>query len=158
LEKPNRVEQYAAMKIVEQIVPYTVASLPQQGGAKPTGAREYARDHIDAINQLFAEMELAYHNQFHKAFGQAESQALAKKYWLQSLATFAPDVIRRAGRAVVQSQQFLPSLAAMIAACEDSPSPEAAAGQVRLPANVPNPLSPEQNREKLKALRKQFDL
>ena len=144
------------MKIVEQIVQYSVSSLQQSASSKPAAGG--SRDHVDAINQLFAEMELAYHNQFHKAFGQGESQNLAKKYWLQSLACFSPEVIRRAGRNVVQSQQFLPSLAAMIAACEDSPTPQASAEQVRIPANVPNPLSPEQNRAKLKALRKQFDL
>lgn len=78
-----------------------------------------SREHVDAINQLFAELELAYHNQFHKAFAQEGSLNLAKKYWLASLADFSPEVIRRAVRYLVQSQEFLPSVAGMIAACEN---------------------------------------
>ena len=38
--------------------------------AKPTEA------HVEAINHLFTELELAYHNQFHKAF--PDHQSLSK--------------------------------------------------------------------------------
>ncbi|HTQ98885.1 MAG TPA: hypothetical protein VMH83_02800 [Candidatus Acidoferrum sp.] len=147
------------MKTADQVVTYSVNAIQKPATAKAAaGNAASGRDHIDTINQLFAELELAYHNQFHKAFAGADNLTLAKKYWLQALGRFAPEVIRRAVRQVVLTQQFLPSLATMIAACEDSPSPQAAAEPVQLPSSVPNPLSAEANRAKMKALRKQFDL
>lgn len=91
-----------------------------------------ARDHIDAINQIFAEFELAYHNQFHKAYAQEGSLKLAKKYWLSCLADFLPEVILRAARQVVKSQEYLPTVASMVSACENAlplfglPTPQAA--------------------------------
>ena len=78
------------------------------------------RDHIDAINQAFAELELAYHNQFHKAYAQEGALGLAKKYWLGVLAEYMPQVILRAVRQVVRSSEFLPSLAAIVSACENA--------------------------------------
>lgn len=104
------------MKSVDKILGKApVQAKPEAAAGKPLAGRE----HVDAINQLFAELELAYHNQFHKAFAQQGSLGMAKKYWLASLAEFSPEVIRRAVRHLVQSQEFLPSLAAMIAACEN---------------------------------------
>lgn len=105
------------MKQIDQLVGNSIGNL-QAPAPAVTAAR--GRDHIDTINQVFAELELAYHNQFHKAFAQADSLSLAKKYWSAALADFPPEVLRRAVRHVVQSQQFLPSLATMIAACEDA--------------------------------------
>lgn len=107
------------MKSIDTVLPKAVdATRSATAAARATAGR----DHVDVINQVFAEFELAYHNQFHKAFAAEGSLALAKKYWLSSLADFPPEVIRRAVRHVVQSQQYLPTLAAMIAACEDGQS------------------------------------
>ena len=80
------------------------------------------RDHIDAINQMFAEFELAYHNQYHKAYAQEGSVNLAKKYWLSCLADLPPDIILRATRKVVSTQEYLPSVASIIQACDDTMS------------------------------------
>lgn len=79
-------------------------------------------DHVDAINQVFAELELAYHNQYHKAFADKESLGVAKKYWLQCLGHFSPELILKATRKVVTSQQFLPSIATLVQACEEAMS------------------------------------
>jgi len=76
-------------------------------------------DYVDAINQLFAELELAYHNQFHKAYAQEGSVNVAKKYWLECLGIFTPDIILKAVRNVVRTQQYLPTIASMVEACED---------------------------------------
>jgi hypothetical protein len=80
------------------------------------------RDHVAAINQLFGEFQLAYHNQFHKAYAQEGSEALAKKYWLNCLGEFTPEVIVRAGRHLVTNQEYLPTVAAVVAACENAPA------------------------------------
>ena len=77
-----------------------------------------ALDHVDAINQVFAEFEFAYHNQFHKAFQSHESLVIAKKYWLSSLEAYAPRQIVLAGKRVISTQDYLPSIAAFIRACE----------------------------------------
>jgi hypothetical protein len=79
-------------------------------------------DQIDAINQVFAELELAYHNQYHKAYAEEGSIRLAKKYWLECLANFSPQLILQATRTVVTSQQYLPSVATIVQACEESMS------------------------------------
>ena len=73
---------------------------------------------MDAINQIFAEFEFAYHNQFHKAFAETEALVIAKKYWLSSLESYSPRQIVAAAKHVIQSQDYLPSIAAFIRACE----------------------------------------
>jgi Replication protein P len=108
------------MKSLDTLLPNAVATT--KGAATASKRVSGGRDQVDTINQLFAELELAYHNQFHKAFAAEGSLALAKKYWLSALADFPPEVIRRAVRHVVQSQPFLPSLATMVTACDDAPS------------------------------------
>lgn len=74
---------------------------------------------MDAINQIFAEFEFAYHNQFHKAFAESESLVIAKKYWLSNLEQYSPRQIVAAAKRVIQSQDYLPSIAAFIRACEE---------------------------------------
>jgi hypothetical protein len=120
------------MKTIDKVIPQVLNQAgsqrqPVQSTASPGPVRENApgysankRDHVDAINQLFAEFELAYHNQFHKAYAQEGSLALAKKYWLTCLGDFKPEVILRAARQVVRSQQFLPTVAAVVSACENA--------------------------------------
>lgn len=76
-------------------------------------------DHVGAINKVFGEFEFAYHNQFHKAFSSPESLVIAKKYWLSSLEDYLPQQIVHAAKRVISSQDFLPSIAAFIRACEE---------------------------------------
>lgn len=119
---PNIRQQGAAAQI---------AHTAKTSAGKIPGANG-ERDHVDAINQIFAEFELAYHNQFHKAYAQDGSLKLAKKYWLSCLADFLPEVILRAARQVVKSQEYLPTVASMVNACENAlplfglPAPNAA--------------------------------
>ncbi|MEX2132242.1 MAG: replication protein P [Pseudohongiellaceae bacterium] len=75
-------------------------------------------DHVDAINQMFAEFELAYHNQYRKAYADEASLILAKKYWLSCLSQFSPAQIVRAARHAVKTQEYLPSVAAVVKICE----------------------------------------
>ena len=71
---------------------------------RPTGA------HADAISQLFTELELAYHNQFHKAYGDSRTLAMAKQLWLKMLAGFEPAAIVAAGRSAIAESEYLPTL------------------------------------------------
>jgi hypothetical protein len=105
----------------------TQVKKPQLVGDNPDSSNDESsssnkHDHIDAINQVFAELELAYHNQYHKAYAEEGSISLAKKYWLECLANFSPQLILQAIRTVVTSQQYLPSVATLVQACEESMS------------------------------------
>ncbi|HBX38101.1 MAG TPA: hypothetical protein DEG76_12745 [Pseudohongiella sp.] len=75
-------------------------------------------DLIDAINQIFAEFELAYHNQYHKAYGDSDRLVLTKKYWLECLADLHPRQLVAAARQLVKTQDFLPTISAVRRACE----------------------------------------
>jgi len=99
----------------------TESRLPSSGSRTEAGQTEQndgQPDRVDAINQLFAEFELAYHNQYHKAYGDADRLALTKKFWLQTLSEFSPLQIVAAARDLVRTSEFLPSLAVVIRACE----------------------------------------
>lgn len=98
----------------------SAASSAASAGAGGRRAAAGARDHVDVINQVFAELALAYHNQFHKAYAEEGALALAKKYWLGVLAEYAPDVILRGVRQVVRNSEYLPTLAAIVQACENA--------------------------------------
>lgn len=117
----------SGVKTVDQVLPRVVQSTRRaatQGVREPASdyQQQMGRDHIDAINQLFAEFELAYHNQFHKAYAQEGSLGLAKKYWLNCLVDFMPEVIIRAARHLVKNQEYLPSLATVVSVCENAPA------------------------------------
>lgn len=77
-------------------------------------------DAIAAVNQVFAELELAYHNQFHKAYSGDGTLNMAKKYWLSVLNEFPPSLILLAVRKLVRESKFLPTLANLISLCEDA--------------------------------------
>lgn len=76
-------------------------------------------DRVDAINKLFADFELAYHNQFHKAYAKADQILLAKRYWSESLSGYSPIQIVAAANKLAKSSTYLPSLAEVVKACED---------------------------------------
>lgn len=110
-------------------------SLPTAVGRKmPAAGREQSVDYarprqgadagvfepglVDAINQVFSEFAFAYHNQYHKAFPDPESVTIGKEYWLSCLAEFSPRQITRAARKLVKNSEYLPSLSAMVKACQ----------------------------------------
>ncbi len=102
--------------------------MPTEAGQTSVGEPEQADfdsergaaelDHTAVISRLFAEFQFAYHNQYHKAFPHEEDLVIAKKFWLQSLADFPAEVIQQAGKSLIRSQSYLPTIAAMVKACE----------------------------------------
>ncbi|PCH58269.1 MAG: hypothetical protein COC19_08640 [SAR86 cluster bacterium] len=89
-----------------------------QGAQQSANPGDAVMDHVDAINQLFAQFEFAYHNQYHKAFADADSLIIAKKYWLSCLNQFSPVQIVAAAKRVIRSQEYLPSIAVVVKACD----------------------------------------
>ncbi|WP_339669257.1 replication protein P [Dasania marina] len=74
----------------------------------------------NAINQLFAELELTYHNQYLKAFSSADKLGYAKKLWFDYLKGFAPDRILLACRKATRESEYLPTIHTLIKYCEVS--------------------------------------
>ncbi len=81
----------------------SIHSAENNDNLKPTEA------HIKAINHLFTELELAYHNQFHKAFPDHKSLTMAKQLWLRLLVDFSPEEISKATRLTICDNTFLPT-------------------------------------------------
>lgn len=97
-----------------------------------SGQQDSGPDRVDAINKLFADFELAYHNQFHKAYAKADQILLAKRYWSDVLSDYSPLQIVAAANKLAKTSTYLPSLAEVVKACEEGmgafglPSPKQA--------------------------------
>ncbi|HQQ74856.1 MAG TPA: replication protein P [Pseudomonadales bacterium] len=65
---------------------------------------------VNAVNQMFAEFALVYHNQYQKAFPDKEKLMLAKRLWMQHLAHYKPEQILAAVRRVTQESEYLPTV------------------------------------------------
>ncbi len=100
-----------------------MSELPTEAGRSNEKAESernrVERDQEDAINKIFADFEIAYHNQFFKAFPDAGSKFRAKKFWLRQLQRFSPVQIIRASDELISSQKFLPTLADMVETCRE---------------------------------------
>ena len=64
-------------------------------------------NHIELVNLIFAQLEITYHNQFHKAFKDEISLNLAKQLWLE---IFSLDLIFEAIDELTSKSKYLPSL------------------------------------------------
>jgi hypothetical protein len=82
---------------------------------------EFTPEHLDAINQLFAEFRLAYHNQFLKAFPNDRELMMAKQLWLHALADIPAARIRAGVRRAIRSSEFLPTIHSLRNFCEPKP-------------------------------------
>ena len=67
-------------------------------------------NHIELVNLIFAQLEITYHNQFHKAFKDEISLNLAKQLWLKKLEIFSLELIFDAIDELTSKSKFLPSL------------------------------------------------
>lgn len=76
---------------------------------------------MDAIDQVFGQCELVYHNQYTKAFPTPEKLDHAKRLWFGYLREFPADTILKAAERAVRESEFLPSVASILKYCEGSP-------------------------------------
>lgn len=60
-----------------------------------------------------------YHNQFYSAFADTTLLDQAKRLWLDSLRHLGPGPVLAAARALIEQEEYLPTLRKMLAACED---------------------------------------
>ena len=84
--------------------------------SKPTAA------HVDAINAMFTQFQLAYHNQFHKAFANDEQITMAKQLWLNNLCDLTPERIVAGTHRAIKQSEYLPTLHTIRKFCDPSPT------------------------------------
>ena len=73
---------------------------------------------IDLINVVFTQLEITYHNQFHKAFPDSDSLKLAKQLWLKKLSLFKNEIIFKSIDDIMSTSEYLPSLSAVLQKCK----------------------------------------
>ena len=91
------------------------------------------KSQVELINLIFAELEITFHNQFHKAFPDEETLNLAKQLWLAKLEKYQNEIVFRAIDKIIETSKYLPSLSAVLNQIkelklleENIPSPKAA--------------------------------
>ena len=72
------------------------------------------KNQVELINLIFAELEITFHNQFHKAFSDEETLTLAKQLWLAKLEKFDNEIIFKAIDKIIETSKYLPSLSAVL--------------------------------------------
>ena len=73
---------------------------------------------IDALNQIFVEFELVYHNQYHKAFPTLEKLQYAKQLWFSNFEQYTPEQILHAAHRAVKESEYLPTIRGLLKYCE----------------------------------------
>ena len=72
------------------------------------------KSQVELINLVFAELEITFHNQFHKAFPDEETLTLAKQLWLAKLEKYQNEIVFRAIDKIIETSKYLPSLSAVL--------------------------------------------
>ena len=72
---------------------------------------------IQAIDDLFVKLELTYHYQFYKVFGDDDKLLTGKKIWAKNLKKFKPSIIVQATDWLISNQDFLPTLSDLSKIC-----------------------------------------
>lgn len=104
--------------------------------------QQHKAEIIDALNRVFAEFELVYHNQFIKAFPNDEKLQLAKQLWFNHLKAYSGQQILAAAHTAIKSSEFLPTIRGILKFCENDfdlyglPEPRAAYIEA---CNAPSP-------------------
>lgn len=75
---------------------------------------------MDAIDRLFAEFELVFHNQYQKAYPTPEKLIYAKKLWFEYLQDYSPAAILTAAGQAVRESEYLPTIASLLKYCGGS--------------------------------------
>lgn len=77
--------------------------------------------HVDAINAMFTQFQLAFHNQFHKAFSNDEQIMMAKQLWLNSLCDLPAERIAAGTRRAIKDSEYLPTIHTIRKYCNPQP-------------------------------------
>ena len=69
---------------------------------------------MDAIDQIFAEFDLVFHNQYGKAFPTEEKLNYAKKIWFNNLCHLSAQQILDAAHRAIRESEFLPTIKGLL--------------------------------------------
>ena len=75
---------------------------------------------IELVNLIFTQLEVTYHNQFHKAYPDKNSLNLAKQLWLTQLQRFDERIVFESVGKLMTTSDFLPTLSKVINSCIES--------------------------------------
>ena len=75
---------------------------------------------IELVNLIFTQLEVTYHNQFHKAYPDKNSLNLAKQLWLTQLQRFDEKIVFESVGRLMTTSDFLPTLSKVINSCIES--------------------------------------
>ena len=75
---------------------------------------------IELVNLIFTQLEVTYHNQFHKAYPDKNSLNLAKQLWLTQLQRFEEKIVFESVGKLMTTSDFLPTLSKVINSCIES--------------------------------------
>ena len=75
---------------------------------------------IELVNLIFTQLEVTYHNQFHKAYPDKNSLNLAKQLWLTQLQRFDEKIVFESVGKLMTTSDFLPTLSKVINSCTES--------------------------------------
>ena len=78
---------------------------------------------MDAIDRMFAEFELVFHNQYQKAFPTKEKEDLAKRVWYSHLKELSIQQILDATHRAVRESDYLPTVHGVLKYVEAPVSP-----------------------------------
>ena len=81
--------------------------------ALPADAQQRAAI-MDAVDQVFAEFELVYHNQYSKAFPSEEKLNYAKRIWFNNLNHLSAEQIIAAAHQAIRESEFLPTIKGLL--------------------------------------------
>ena len=75
---------------------------------------------IELVNLIFTQLEVTYHNQFHKAYPDKNSLNLAKQLWLTQLQRFDEKIVFESVGKLMTTSDFLPTLSKVINSCVEN--------------------------------------
>lgn len=114
------------MKDSKTLLHKTQEQLAASSQNTPTEAGQMASEQsdnrdaiIDAINRIFTEFELVYHNQYHKAFPDLEKLTYAKKLWLTNFQEYSAEQILHAAHQAIKASEYLPTVRGILKYCEN---------------------------------------
>jgi hypothetical protein len=83
----------------------------------PKSSEERAA-YFGAINNLIAQLEMGYHNQWYSAYPTVEKQDLARKFWTSHLKHLDPAIITQATTRVIAESDYLPTVHKFLLICD----------------------------------------
>jgi hypothetical protein len=81
--------------------------------------RPYSNEHIDAINTVFTQFEVAFPNLYQRAFTSDNAIMLAKQLWANSLQDLTPKQILNAVKKAIESSDYIPTIHAVLKHCRE---------------------------------------